>query len=153
VPKRVDVRARSRALDVLGVMRRHRLPLTDDLARQFHTTRRTVLKHGRDGLRREGGEWVARGSDQILRRTAVIDPEGGVVEIEVRGLRRARTVAAYRKAVLDFRRTGDARLLAPFRGKAVVDSRGRRHEFVTNPQALRRLNRAGALQIDEPDWS
>jgi hypothetical protein len=151
--RRVNPQARSRALDVLGVMRRHHLPLTDDLARQFHTTRRTVFKYVRGGLRREGSKWVARGTDQILRRTAIIDPERGVVKIEVRGLQRARTVAAYRKAVLDFRRTGDARVLAPFRRKAIVDSQGRRHEFVTNPQVLRRLNRAGVLQIDEPDWS
>lgn len=139
-------RARLRALTVLNLMRDEGLSLTA-AADRVGTTRKTVLKYtGRALEKDDAGEWEPRPWDRIIRLVKFPTPKGPIT-LAVRDSRSADKVARYWDAVGKFLETGNEKLLKPFRGE-IVQVRGEQHEFVTDPDILKRQGRAGVVTFE-----
>jgi len=94
--------------------------------------------------RRKGRSWVM--TDRLLRQVAVIE-NGTTKTIIVGSFGDASLIGKHHNAVGLFVRTGDLEVLAPFRGKAVNDHKGKSHELETDPNALFRY-----AAKDEPQF-
>jgi hypothetical protein len=60
----------------------------------------------------------------------------------------ASRIGEYHNAVRAFLQTGEATRLRAFAGRFVVDVEGRRHRFLADPAAIRRLARAGEFRFE-----
>lgn len=130
--------ARTRALQVLSLMRSRGLSLQEAL-RRVGTTYETVFRYvgsaiekGGDGRWRPTGEW-----DRLLRAMEVITREGAVT-LYIRDSRSARKAARHREAVVDFLLKGDTRDLRRFEGES-FEADGERYYLATDPELLREL--------------
>jgi hypothetical protein len=74
--------------------------------------------------------------------------EKGSFYVVVRSPRAASRIAKYHNAVRRFVQTGSASKLRAFKGGFIVDDRGRRHPFLTDPAVIRRIARAGEFRFD-----
>ena len=77
-----------------------------------------------------------------------MNERGEVVSVEVRDSRTASRNARYWNAVDRYLRTGNEKLLRPFRGKS-FSSRGVRHEFVTDTDTLERAALIGQVTFED----
>ena len=89
----------------------------------------------------------SRSKGRRQRRMRIYDEKGSFYVV-VRMPTTASRIARYHNAVRRFVQTGDASKLRDFRGGWIVDARGRRHPFLTDPSAIRRLARAGELRFE-----
>ncbi len=80
------------------------------------------------------------------RRIRIYDMKGSLY-VTVRSPTTASRIAKYHNAVRRFVQTGDASRLRGFHDGFIVDARGRRHPFLTDPAAIRRLARAGEFRF------
>lgn len=139
-------RARLRAIAVVDLMRDDGLSLTA-AADRVGTTRKTVLKYtGRALEKGDDGEWEAKPWDRIIRLVK-FPKEAGPKTLPVRDSRSADKVARYWDAVDEFRETGNEEVFEPFRGET-VQVRGKQHDFLTDPDLLKRQTRAGVLTFE-----
>ena len=92
----------------------------------------------------KSGRWIM--TDRLLRQVQVIE-NGSAKTIVVGSFAEASLVGKHHNAVGLFVRTGDLEVLAPFKGKAVNDHKGRPHELETDPNALFRY-----AAKDEPQF-
>lgn len=93
-----------------------------------------------------GGRFRAIPGDRFTRHVEVLTAQGPIA-VSVRGIKTARALSAHMNAVGHFNRTGDDSKLRPFRGQT-FKADGRRHEFLTDPDALMTLVEADALRLD-----
>jgi hypothetical protein len=128
-------------------MRSRKLSLAE-AARVAGTTPRTMqrrvgraLKQGTDG-RYTPTKW-----DRIPRTMKFLT-ENGMVDLVLRDSRQAVAIATHIAAVNRFLRTGDTKVLKPFRGKSIrvgkVDYR-----FITHSTTLERLAYAGEVEFED----
>lgn len=89
------------------------------------------------------GERVAR-YDGML-----VVADGGVRVVDPATRRNRSLVGRQWRAIDAWRRTGDDRVLAPFRGKSIRLRGGQRLRLETDPSVLRELDDAGQLVPDE----
>ncbi len=82
------------------------------------------------------------------RRRLRLYDEKGSFYVVVRSPATASRIGKYHNAVRRFVQTGSASKLRPFRGGFIVDARGRRHPFLTDPAVIRRLARAGEFRFE-----
>jgi hypothetical protein len=73
----------------------------------------------------------------------LIYSRGQLESVTVRGFKEARRIGEYMNAVRRFLATNDARILKPFVGQSVTDSRGISHPFEVQPNTLYRLVQSG----------
>ena len=92
----------------------------------------------------KGGSWIM--TDRLLRQVQVIE-NGSAKTIVVGTFDEASLIGKHHNAVGHFVRTGDLEVLAPFKGKAVNDHKGKSHELETDPNALFRY-----AAKDEPQF-
>jgi len=118
-------------------------------ARAEHTTPDAVQRQVGVALRRDHrGRYVSTPSDRYVRRMKFLDTRG-VVIVEPANSREASKLAAYWAAVDHYLRTGDDRLLRPFRRK-LLRVRGKiQLPFVTDLNTLDHLARAGELSFED----
>ncbi len=140
--------ARRRALHVLSLMREEGESLTR-AARIVGTDRRTVVKYAGTALKQDkkGGEYEAKAWDRIPRLMR-FPTRQGVIDLLVKDSRSARRLSRYWNAVDEFLKTGNTRVLRPFRGKSVTVDKVAR-PFITDPDALRRLGLAGEVSFED----
>jgi hypothetical protein len=136
---------RERALEVLSLARRSGQSLSR-LSRQHNISSRAVLEATR-GFRKVKGRWKAKERDRISRIMA-INEDGKELFIEVDDSRYASLIGRYQSAVKEYLNSGDASVLAEFKGKRVKDSFGKWHTLETNPQAVREIN----ARIEQPEF-
>src|SRR5690348_9240996 len=134
--------ARLRAFDALARMRTDGLTLSAAAA-DAGTTPATVRRYAGPALTRDGGLWQASPFDRLYRRMAAYGPDGRV-DVDVRGSRAASLIGRHFNAVGQFLATGDASVLAPFRGKTVGGV-----ELLTDPVRIDQLARRRELDIDD----
>lgn len=135
-----------KALHAVSLSRHRRLPLPV-AAREAHTTPTAVLRYARAAFTKRRGEWVTKPRDQLERQMLFYDRKGSYA-VTVRSSTSASRIGEYHNAVRRFLETGDDSRIRPFEGKSIVDARGRRHRFLTDPDAIRRLARAGTFGFD-----
>jgi hypothetical protein len=118
-------------------------------ARAEHTTPDAVQRQVGVALRRDQrGRYIATLSDRYMRRMKFLDARG-VVIVEPANSREASKLAAYWAAVDHYLRSGDERLLHPFRRK-LLRVRGKiQLPFVTDLDTLDQLARAGELSFED----
>lgn len=140
--KKVDHRARPRALSVLARMRSRGESLSK-AARLEHTTPRTVRKLvGKQLKRTSSGRYSATSGDTLRRDLNVLGSEG-YVPVSVRSSKQAQLASEHLIAVGRFIRTGDTEWLKPFVGKRVAGV-----ELLTDPDRLHELADAGLIKLD-----
>jgi len=149
--RRKDIRnteTRNRALHVLARMRRESVSLAV-ASRLEHTKASTVLRYVGSALRQEraSGRFRVAKSDKF-KRLLQIPTADGYITVPVRDLKFARKLSSFANAVNYFLRTGHESQLRPFKGKS-IRVRGRKVEFVTDPQILSDLADADALKLDQ----
>ena len=134
--------ARNNALHALSLMRVNGWSLTR-AAREVGRTREAVLAWTGRSIGRRNGRFVARASDKLTRKMAVLTPRG-TQYVPIFDSRVASKIGAYHAAVKAALR-GDLKALAPFRGKSFRTGGKRGFPFLTNLRTLRRLAEAGEL--------
>ena len=92
------------------------------------------------------GRWVV-GTD-TRRRRMLLYSRGRDVEVTVSAAEAAK-IGRFMAAVSQFLDTNDASLLAPFAGQSVVDAKGKRHPFETDPNVLYRLADTGGSAFED----
>ena len=92
------------------------------------------------------GRWVI-GTD-TRRRRMLLYSRGRDVEVTVSAAEAAK-IGRFMAAVSQFLDTNDASLLAPFAGQSVVDAKGKRHPFETDPNVLYRLADTGGSAFED----
>lgn len=140
-------RARRRALRALGVMRDKGVSLTEAISR-VRTSRRTMLKYAKGGLRKtESGRWEPKSWDRIRRLMDLPRPDG-MKEIAIQDSRTASKVGRYQTAVKKFAWKGDDTALQEFEGET-FQVNGEEIEFLTDRDTLERLGFAGELSNED----
>ena len=139
--------ARARGINALGRMRHFGESLSQAAARA-HTSPSVVKRVGREtgALRRVEGRWSVRPRADATFRRGILTPDGWT-GIRVMSTADADLLRDYAHAV----RTRDREALAKFRGREIVDYRGRRWRLITDRRVLARLDRAD--ELDPPDWA
>jgi hypothetical protein len=117
-------------------------------AQKFGLDPRTVQQLARPALRKlRNGRWVAKPHDRLLR-VLLIPTRKGLREIGVRDSRQASLLGRYWAAIERHRDAGDSSALREYRGKHIVDAKGRRVQLLTNLPELDRLGSAGVLSFE-----
>ncbi|MGA8575269.1 MAG: hypothetical protein WB609_06190 [Candidatus Cybelea sp.] len=136
-----------RALDAIGLKRRHPKMSFTKAAKLSGTTIKTVRKYAASAIEVRSGRIDVTRSDRLKRRMRMLTDKGEIA-IPTTSSQTASRISRYNNAVREFYATGKTTALKPFVGKA-VRSGGKRYEFVTNPAALNRLGRAGSVHFSE----
>jgi hypothetical protein len=140
--RRVNHRARLRALSVLARMRSRGESLSQ-AARLEHTTPRTVLRQVGGQLKRGvSGHYSATRGDTLRRDLRVLSSEG-YVPLEARSWKQAQIASEHLIAVNRFLKTGDTEWLKPFVARRVGGV-----ELLTDPDRLYELGDAGMIKLD-----
>ena len=109
----------------------------------------TVLRYAGSALERGArGRWAAKPTDRLYRRMRFLD-EAGAYPVEPANSTEARKLAEYHNAVQHFLRTGDDRPLRRFRRMRLRTRQKASLRFLTDPDALERLGRAGELSFED----
>lgn len=139
--------ARDRALEALNLMRSEGLSATA-ASKRVGTTLKTVKKYAGRGLEKdESGEWDPKPWDRIIRPMKFPTPTG-LMQLDVRDSRSASKLARYWADVREFVLTGNEKLLVPYRSET-IQVRGDKHHFVTDPDVLKRLAKAGEISFSD----
>jgi hypothetical protein len=139
--------ARSRALEALHLMRGKRRTMAQ-AAKEAGTTPRTVVRYAGSALSKTTGRrYRAKPADRLLRSLRFLAPDG-LITVEVRGSRKASTIAGYWAAADRYLKTGETSGLMPFRGKSIAISKTR-YPFITDPRTLDSLGNAGEVQFED----
>ena len=138
-----ELRLREKTLDVLRKVRNGQ-SLTS-ASKELHTTPETVIKNT-GAFKKIKGKWLAKSQDRISRVMSIYE-NGKQKWIEVRDSRIASKIGKYNSAVNEFLRTGDIKVLKPFK-KPFKDATGKVHRFETNPDKLYEI----AESQEEPEF-
>jgi hypothetical protein len=139
--------AYERALKAISLMRREDMSLRA-AAHEAGTQQDTVRAlAGQALIRTRRGRWEARPRDRLERRMLLYDRKGTIF-VTVRSSATASRIGEYHNAVKKSLETGNRSKLRPFRGKSIVDAKGKHHRFVTSPTVIRRLARAGEFRFE-----
>jgi hypothetical protein len=139
--------ARSRALEVLSLMRTKRQSLAE-AAREAQTTRKTVVRYVGVALLKTGSRrYAAKPFDRLARSLRFLTPEGQIA-VTVRSSRTASKIAEYWAAVDHYLRTGDTERLHQFSGKSVRAGK-EQFPFITDPRTLNRIASAGEVAFED----
>ncbi len=134
--------ARGNALDALSFMRSKGYSLAR-AARETDLKPEAVRAWVGRSLTKQGGRWVARRADKLVRVMAVLTPRG-VQHVPIFDSRAASQLGAYHAAVKEALR-GNVDALKRFRGKSFRTGGKRGYPFITDLRVLKRLAQAGAL--------
>lgn len=142
-----QLEAYERALQTISLMRREPVSLSA-AAREAGTQPETVRALvGQALLRTRRGRWEARPNDRLERRMLFYDTKGTKF-VTIRSSAAASRIGEYHNAMKEFLETGNRSKLKRFRGKYIVDAKGKRHRFVTSPSVIRQLARAGEFRFE-----
>ena len=122
-------------------MRRSNLSL-NAAARKAKTTPETVRRYAGANLTLRNQRWQAVIADRAVRHMYVFSG-GQLVNVDVRGSRKASEVSGYFSAVNHYLTTGDDSRLQPFVGKTVAG-----YEYETDLDAIDEIGRRGELSIE-----
>jgi hypothetical protein len=142
---RLPVRAREQrghALRALSFMREDPSMGLAAAARQAGTAPEAVFWYVGEGLERERGNWRAKGGDRLYR-AMVVNSDGQMVAVDVRGSGKASEVSAYHRAVRHYLETGDYYDLDRFADKSVGGV-----PYETDPSVLEEMARRRQLDIE-----
>jgi hypothetical protein len=139
--------ARRRALDAISMKRRNPALSMTKAAKLTGTTLKTVKRHGGSALEVRSGRIDVKRTDHLTRRLRMLTAKGEAT-VTTRSSRTASRVSDFNNAVKEYYRSGDTTALERFRGK-ILRSKGEQFEFVTDPNVLDRLGRAGAVSFDD----
>ncbi len=114
----------------------------DAAARLEGTTPEAMTWHVGEGLKKDSGRWRATKGDRLLR-TMYVNSDGRIVQVDVRGSRKASEISRYHVAVRWFLDTGDESLLVAFAGLRVGGV-----EYETDLDVLEEMARRGQLDIE-----
>lgn len=132
----------NRVVTVLARMRRGGESLSQ-AARAEHTTPRTVRKWVGNQLKRStSGSYSVTAGDTLKRELNVLGYHGYERAV-VRSFKQAHLASEHLIAISRFLRTGDARLVRPFRGKRVGGVR-----LLTDLDRIREFAEAGLVKLD-----
>ena len=136
-----------RALAALALMRRQRISLAE-ACRAEHIKSKTFLTIAGSAVTQDhpGGRYRATKGDSF-RRDLKVPTTLGQITVPIKGSKTATQIAKYQNAVAEYLRTGKTSSLRPFRGKSVVDARGRKVELITDPATLSALATADELKF------
>ena len=138
-----ELRIREKSLEVLRKVRKG-LSLTD-ASKELHTKPETVIKNT-NAFRKTKGKWIAKSQDCISSIMSIYE-NGKQSWIEVKDSRIASKIGKYNSAVNEFLRTGDIKVLKPFR-RPFRDAQEKLHLFETNPDKIYEI----AEQQEEPEF-
>lgn len=141
-----QLQAYERVLHAISLMRRLQMPISAT-AREAGTTVETILRLAVPALRRREGRWVVTPQDPLERRMLFYNRKESYY-IVVGSSATATRISDYHNAIRRFLETGDYSHLRKFAGKYVVDVHGKRHWFLTDRNAIRRLARAGQFGFE-----
>jgi len=135
------------AFAALALMRREGLPASEAVEVEG-TTLANLEKYVGPALTRRGKDYVAKPSDDFVRRMLLPDPKG-VRQVEIRGSKAASLVGTYWNA-LDDALKGNLTALKQFKGRTIP---GTDLTFLTDHKSIERLQDAGQLEnIQEIYW-
>jgi len=140
-------KARKRALNVVKDIRNYGFTWKQALKTE-KTTAKTVKKYAGEALQREGRRIVAKAEDGIPRRIRVPNEFGfGVTYETILSSKDAHNLGLWWNAVRAWRRGNRSKMDALAGVEITV--RGQRRSLPTSDEALRRLEKAGELDIDD----
>ena len=138
-----ELNIRGKSLDVLSKVRSGQS--LSSASKELHTTPKTVIKNT-NAFKKVKGKWIAKSQDHISRIMSVYE-NGKQSWIEVSDSRTASRIGKYNSAVNEFLRTGDVKVLKPFK-RSFKDANGKLHHFETDPDKLYEI----AEQQEEPEF-
>jgi len=107
-----------------------------------------VRRYAPDVVRRTPtGQYAVKASDRLYRELHFLTPNGRIV-LGVSDSRTASRIARYWAAVDRYLKTGKTDALREYRGGSVRVGKVS-YPFVTDPQTLNRLGRAGEVSFDD----
>ncbi len=137
---------REKSLAVIGELRNSKTKSLPQAANDKGITVKNVIKHT-NGFKKVNGKPVVKKWDRI-QRIMRINTNGQEKSVTLVDSRTASVVRRYHNAVKQFLNTGDKSKLSKFRNKKVKDSKGKLHQFETNPDEIIRINQ----RIEEPEF-
>jgi len=134
---------REKSLDVLSKVRNGKSLY--ESSKEIGINPETVVKNT-NAFKKVNGKWIAKSQDRISRVMSIY--ENGKKEwIEIRDSRTASKIGKYNSAVNQFLRTGNKKVLKPFK-KPFKDAKGKQHHFETDPDELYEI----AESQEEPEF-
>ena len=138
-----ELNLREKSLDVLRRVRKGQS--LSKASKELHITPETVIKNT-GAFVKVKGKWIAKSQDRISRFMSIYE-NGKQSWIEIRDSRTASRIGKYNSAVNEFLRTGDVKVLKPFK-RPFKDANGKLHYFEIDPDKLYEK----AEQQEEPEF-
>lgn len=116
-------------------------------AAEYGTDPRTVVRLAGSALRKSGGRYAAKPSDNLFREL-IVPVHGGTQVIGVRGSRAASALSDRLNAQRLYVSTGDASMIAQLQQQTLIDADGHYVPFLTDLDELDRLADLGFLSYE-----
>ena len=122
------------SLEVLRLMRKNNTSLTK-ASKIVQISPSTVKRNIGSVLQKKNKRFVAKRNDKLTRKMRIYE-NGKDVWIQVRGNKKAATVARYHGAVGRLLSQGETDAMKRFENKSIIDSKGKKHKFETSSKKL-----------------
>jgi len=123
------------SLEVLRLMKQDKMSLTK-ASKTVQVSPSTVKRNVRSALQKKGNRIVPKKNDNLLRKMRIYE-NGKEVWIQVRGNKKAATIARYHGATGKLLTQGQADAMRTFENQFIKDSKGKKHKFETSTKKLR----------------
>ena len=123
------------SLEVLRLMRNNNIALSK-ASKMVQISPSTVKRNLGDVLQKRNKRVIAKRNDNLPRKMRIYE-NGKEVWIQIRGSRKAATVARYHGATGRLLSQGQTDAMKAFENKFLIDSKGKKHKFETSAKKLR----------------
>ena len=123
------------SLEVLRLMRQDKMSLTK-ASKTVQVSPSTVKRNVGSALQKKGNRIVPKKNDNLTRKMRIYE-NGKEVWIQVRGNKKAATIARYHGATGRLLNQGETNSMKTFENQFIVDTKGKNHKFETSVKKLK----------------
>ena len=124
------------SLEVLRLMRNNNNMTLTKASKMVRISPSTVKRRLGSVLQKKNKRIIAKTNDNLPRKMRIYE-NGKEVWIQIRGSRKAATVARYHGATGRLLSQGQADAMKAFESQFIIDSKGKKHKFETSTKKLR----------------
>jgi predicted DNA-binding protein (UPF0251 family) len=122
------------SLEVLRLMRNNDISLSQ-ASKMVQISPSTVKRNVGNALQKKNKRIIPRKNDNLLRKMRIYE-NGKEVWIQVRGNKKAATIAQYHGATGRLLNQGKTNAMKTFENQFIIDSKGKKHKFETSTKKL-----------------
>ena len=125
------------SLEVLRIMRQNKMSLTK-ASKTVQISPSTVKRNVGSALKKHGNRIIPKQNDNLTRKIRIYE-NGKEVWIQIRGNKKAATVARYHGATGRLLNQRETDAMKGFENQSIIDTKGKKHKFETSSKKLKAI--------------